>query len=285
MLDSKKRSLGKYPIKYSNIACFILFGVGLMFIIIAAYRVIDINSIGGIDAWGYKEKFINSDVSLIESLKLQDYEYGYGILIWLFRCLTSNYSVVQIVIYIIMFTALVSYLRYLTWNKTSFLMLIMLYSMYIDSFNIIRVDFAVFIGLFVYIFLYKGKIKTAFFLSIIATSIHMASLILFPLIGVYILFKKKETISLKKMIFFLILLIMIALIGLSLAGSFISGSRYNAYNYSEKEMATSTYLMIVFISSASIKKYKELKALNPIYDVFVKVLPFGLIVLPLQLYY
>lgn len=113
----------------------------------------------------------------------------------------------------------------------------------------------------------------------------MASLILFPLIGVCILFKKKETISLKKMIFLLIVLIVIALIGLSLAGSFISESRYNAYNYSEKEMATSTYLMIVFISGVSIKKYKELKALNPIYDVFIKVLPFGLIVLPLQLYY
>ena len=269
--------------KYNYIGKIWLFIIYIIYTFFTVFRVIDVG-IGGIDAYVYKLYFLGAKTSWIEAIEYQNYEVGYATIIWLFRLLTDDYRFVLFFLYTFMFIVLVVFVRYITFNMYTFLSIFLLLALIINSFNTLRVIIAVFIGMVVYIQLFKSKYLNSILLSIVAISIHISALILFPIISVHFIINKRKNISFKKLIFYVCSLSIITVVLMWLAKPIIMNSNYHIYN-NEGGIALQTYIMILILFLLSVLKYKQMVNINKFNKTLITILPIGLIILPLQMEY
>lgn len=271
--------------KYSIIGIFFLIISYSIFIWFSAFRVIDIGY-GGIDALAYKKIFYNASGNIIESINNQFYEPGYAIIIWFARTLSDNYSFALIIIYSIMFLFLKNLIKEISWSKYTPISIFLLLTLWLSSFNTLRVILAIFIATSVFILLSKRKYKSALLLTIIVISIHVSSIILIPIIFIVFTIEKKSKLNLSKLISLLLIFILFFLLSINIIESLLKGTRYEAYFYNEEIMlAWGTYLISFITFIFSLIKYKELIQLNKFNKVLVIILPISLTLIIIQIYF
>ncbi|WP_170169110.1 EpsG family protein [Mesobacillus subterraneus] len=267
---------------YNILGNYILFQSYLVFILFTVFRLID-EGYGGIDAMAYKLYFIGSEGTWIESLNFQNYEFGYATMIWLVRNFTDDYKVVLFLIYTALFLMLVKYAKYMTRNISTLFSLFLLLALIINSFNTTRVIIAVFIGLMVYILIYKEKYVKAVILSLFALSIHISSVILLPMIAISMMLRKKM--SFTRLIIWVLLTTILAFISINVVETIIGNGKYYVYINYKEGIALQTYLIIFIVFLLSVYKYRELIEINSFNKTLITILPLAFVIIPLQLKY
>lgn len=134
---------------------------------------------GGLDAPAYKEIYEYSGVGFEESLTLQFYERGYSVLVWFFSRYVGGYEIFQVFIYACMFLMFHYYSTKLNKSYYSLFSLILLIFFIVNSFNTLRVIFAVFLAISVLFFLSDKKYLASLALFLLSFSIHMSSFVVF----------------------------------------------------------------------------------------------------------
>lgn len=168
----------------------ILFLAYVVYIIFFTFVGIDLGS-GGKDALVYKNAFEHANLPLLESLKLQRMEWGYGFLIWLIRSAFSDYEVVLFVSFSFSFFAMLYFIKRIRWNIYTVLSYSIILILILTQTCLMRNILSASIGMITYVLLFEKKYKKAFVVATIAVSIHISSLILFPIIIMCILLDNK----------------------------------------------------------------------------------------------
>lgn len=267
--------------RYSTISLFLLSISCIVFVMFSSFRRIEYGY-GGRDAITYKNYFLSVNTNFVEALKIQNYEWGYSILVWIGRMITNNYSFFLLFIYSFMFIGVALFLKLGTWNKYYIFTIALMISLLLNSFNINRVILAVTIGLIVYKSLCEKKILRSFLLTILAISIHVSSVILLPCILLVILLKKQVKFNWKINLLLVFLFSMITIGTFKIFFGLIASSKYGIYDQSSS-IAWPTYIVIFIVFLLSVAKYKSMIELNSNNEVFIKILPMGLMVAPLQM--
>ncbi|MFC4025133.1 EpsG family protein [Oceanobacillus longus] len=268
--------------KYSLVGMISIIISYLIFTSFSVFRVIEFG-LGGNDAHNYKLIFNNANGNVIESLSIQPYEPGYALIIWLSRAISEDYRVALFIIYSIMFIFLINFIKYISWSKYVPISIFLLLTMWLSSFNTLRVILAIFIGTYVYSLLFKKKYNYALLVAIIATTIHTAAIVLFPVIAIVKIIENRAKFRPSKLIFFIIILSGIFLLSINIIEVFISGTSYELYiEYKEGAVALGTYIVIIISFVLSLIKFNDLVEINPYNKILVVILPIGLSLYVLQ---
>lgn len=268
--------------RYSPIGVVNLIISYIIFITFSVFRKIDVG-LGGMDAIGYKTIFNNAGGNLVDSLNRQFYEPGYAVLIWISRTISEDYRVALFIIYSIMFILMASYIKYINFNKYSFLSIFLLLTLWLSSFNITRVILALFLGTLVYTLLFRRKIKSALLIATLATTIHTAAVILFPIIVLVALIENRVKFKPKKLVFLIFLLTSFFLLAINIIDRIIIGTRYDVYlERAQGSMATGTYVIVAISFIISLFKFNNLNKFSSYNKTLIIILPVCLTLIPLQ---
>ncbi len=212
-ITSKKKS--KYQIAYYIFVCFLV----IFFLVYFSCRLIyanDSTSIGGVDAIIYKTRFENATGSFFESVKDQQYEFGYATIVYMFRQVTDSYVVYQVIYYLFLF-ALVFYILKLLRLKRgliSFVLIFVYISIpFFDSMNITRNMLAYFLSMLSIVLMYRKRTIPSLLIALFATTIHISAIILLAIyLTYYIICNSKR----KKLKYVYVLTIIISVIVLTI---------------------------------------------------------------------
>lgn len=152
--------------------------------------LVDGINFGGLDAPAYKEIYGNSGVGFKESINLQFYEKGYSVLVWLFSRYVGGYEIFQVFIYSYIFLVLYYYTLRLNRSYYSFLSLMLLMFLVVNSFNTLRVVFAVFVSLPILFLLSDRRYYSSLILFLFSLSLHVSSVVVFLFIFFHWLYSR-----------------------------------------------------------------------------------------------
>lgn len=212
---------------------------------------------GGNDSIVYMNRFLNSSRNIFVSLKNQGNEFGYGLLVFTIRFFTSNYTIFQIVYYLIILYLVLSILSDLPKNNKWYmyiLVMIFITLPIMTTINLMRNYLAYFITFYAYTCLIKGKRVKSIVLFIISVSIHIASI---AFIIVYFI-KEHKQINRRKLytrnIFMVLSLTIILLISIYAIKPILLNTKYYMYlDFGSLNIAYGiflerlTYLAIIFL--------------------------------------
>ena len=184
------------PYVLSKESIIILFLTYLVFVNFFVWVEIGENHRGGNDALNYLNRFLDADTSLIESLRKQNNEYGYGLFIWIMRQITDNYRVVLWILYSLMFACQFIFWKNLYWDGYTFLGCILLEL--VTLMCILRMVLCVHLSLLIYIYLSRKAYRKALLVSIVATSIQISGIMLIGIV-IFMWVRSKWRISKKHM--------------------------------------------------------------------------------------
>jgi hypothetical protein len=281
-VQNHELNASKLKYKFNVASGTILFLAYVVFVIFFTFVVIATGSEGN-DAIIYKTRFEQANIPLFQSLKLQNNEWGYGFLIWLIRAVFSDYKVVLFTIFSFTFCAMIYFIRQIKWTTYTVLSYSMILVLVVTGMCLIRNIFSVSLGMITYGLLYEKKYKKAFIVATIAVSIHISSLILYPIIIICIILDN-EKFSIKKLSFYIILSAIFLFILMGVASSLINGSKYSAYNATEG-VAIATYMMFFIVLFLSFLRYENLVARNQFNRTLLIILATGSLCLVMQLRY
>ncbi len=225
----------KYKIQYKTIYFLFL----LFFLIYFSCRAIYVDDgvhIGGADAIVYKGRFEEANLSLFQSIKKQEYEPGYAILVYIVRLFTDNFTVFLVVYYLIVFLLIGYSLNRINFKSgiVSFsLIFIFIVIPLFDSMNLMRNMLAYFIALSSFLKMSKRKYSSGIILALLATSIHISAIILVPVFLTFYILSAKSIRKIKNtQIGFLLCLVFIFLSiysAIFLLKPFILTTKYSMY--------------------------------------------------------
>ena len=251
-----------------------LIAISILLIYLYAYRTIDYHH-GGLDANSYKTFFEGN-------LSKEHFEIGFKILVKIVRLITNNYSMFLIVCSIIMLYCFFKFIYQIKASKYNYLLIITIISLFFESFNILRTVLAIFISLLIYKELNENKFFKSFLLAIICTSLHISSIILFPIIFANLLFKNKEKIKLASLIFLIIIMCLFTYFGCVLVGNYLLYTDYKSY-VNSGQLVVFIYLFLAVVFALSIKNYNKLINYNSINRIFIISISLSFIVFFAQL--
>ena len=260
----------------------ILFLAYVVFITFFTFVGIDAGS-GGNDALVYKTRFEQANIPLLASLKMQGMEWGYGFLIWLIRSVSSDYKAVLFVTFSFTFFSILYFIKHIKWNAYTVLTYPMILMLVLTQTCLMRNMLSVSIGMLVYVMVYEKKYRKASIFATIAVSIHISSLILFPIIVMCILLDN-EKFSIKKLSLFIILDVVLLFILMNVSSSLVNGSKYSVYNSTEG-IALGTYSMFLIVLFLGFFRYKNLVARNQFNRTLLITLATGILCIVMQLHY
>ena len=260
----------------------------LSFIFFTAFRVIDYNGIGGMDAKGYMLRFENANLPFMQSLVEQSNEPLYGLFVWIIRSISPDFHLFLIFYYTVIFILQIKLLsRIKITGITVISYFALCFTLILLSFCLMRNILAVFLAVLAYFYLDEKKYAKSFLWITIATLIHFVSIICYPAWLIYILSEKKDF-SLKKALWYWgILFVMV--ISLSSFAPFVLtfvDIKYVVY-LKEKEtdiiIALPTFIGRSYIILLSIWKFKALVRHNSINKIMFVVVLVNLLILPIQI--
>lgn len=249
----------------SNILAFLSF---LIYIYVAVNRPIEKNFFngnlqvfGGADAYTYRNYFYAANIPFFDYIKNYNGEIGFNFFLWIIFQIFADFKV-----FLFIFHSIIFYLFY--WNVKNQIVntlkykfyYILLFSIFIfTSFNTMRNDLATLIWMISFYYLKRSEYFKSSLLLIIASSIHYASLIGFPVIVLHYLYQSLK-LSNKTKIYFGIPLCIIAfyIITKILVTSYFVNSDYNVY-LNDDGLAINTYMYILMFIIIAIIKDKEIK--------------------------
>ncbi|AMC92902.1 hypothetical protein AOC36_02550 [Erysipelothrix larvae] len=240
--------------------------------------------LGGTDTWGYRNYFLSSRGSLMHGLTVQTYEKGYAFFVWFVRLFTTEYRVVLFLVHSFIFVSTVSFLKKIRFNKYSFITIMALVFLALDSINIVRIIVAVCISYYLYDALYQGRIYKALGIILLASSVHISAVILFVVYFIYIVKRYEKDFSLDKLMILTFVFMIGTFIAIHVMDSIINQTKYVFYDQDEG-IAFPSYIMFLGVFLVSIMQYKKLVKFDKINEVLIYALSVGLVILPLQYRY
>ena len=223
--------------------------------------------------------------SLQHGLSVQYYERGYAVFVWFIRQFTSDYRVLLLIVHSFIYISTVNLLKNFKYNMYTFIPVLALIFLAIYSINTVRIIVALSIFYWVYDMLIKDKVLIAFILALLAVTVHISALIIFPVGMVYLCKKHIKLFNLKKLWILIGAIMLLSFVGISLIKSLIEGSKYVIYA-GEGSIAIPTYVMFSTICFLTYHYYDELEAKDDhVVELLIYTLPIGLIILPLQFKY
>lgn len=281
-VQNHELNASKLKYKFNVASGTILFLAYVVFIIFFTFVGIDAGS-GGNDALIYKERFEQANIPLLESLKFQRMEWGYGLFIWLIRAAFSDYKVVLFATFSFTFFSILYFIKHIIWNAYTVLSYSMILILVLTQTCLMRNMLSVSIAMLIYVLLYEKKYRKAFIFATIAVSIHISSLILFPIIIMCILLDNKMF-TIKKLSFYIVLDAIFLFILMAVASNFVSGTKYSVYTATQG-VAIGTYSMFFIVLFLSFFRYKNLVARNKFNRTLLITLATGTLVVVIQLRY
>jgi hypothetical protein len=255
----------------------------LLFIIFTAFRLIENNGIGGMDAFVYKMRFENATGSLVQSLIKQGNEPLYGLFVWIVRKITSDFRLFLVIFYGIIFVIQIKLLSKVNiTNITVLAYFTICFLSILISFCLMRNTMSMFIASLAYLFLDKKKYKTALIIITMATFIHFSALICYPVWVACCSFDRNRFDLKKIVLFFCVLFLAAFAIRPYLSNIFIMVDiKYSVY-LNSSSLAVNTFLGRFYILLLSLLKWKVLVNHNHFNRIMFVVLLFNFLVLPLQ---
>lgn len=281
-VESHESNAAKLQYKFNLASGTLLFLAYVVFVIFFTFVGIDAGS-GGNDAIIYKERFEHANIPLLQSLRLQQNEWGYGLLIWLLRAITSDYRIVLFAVFSFSFFAMLYFIRHIKWTTYTVLSYSLILILLITGMCLIRNILSVSIGMIVYGLIYEKKYWKAIILATIGVSIHVTSIILYPIIIMCVLLDNKKF-SVGKLSLYLLLDATFLFLLMGVASTLVKGSKYAAYDATQG-VAAATYLVFVLVLILSFARYKNLVEKNPFNRTLLIILATGLLCLVMQLQY
>lgn len=271
--DLKKLLLQRNVLNFVSLILFC--SVVVLLIFLSSFREIgDYGThIGGYDAFGYKAFFLGK-------LTYTHFEPGYVLLNKIVRLFTGNYAIFLMLVSFFMICCMIKFLKEI--DNYNFFLVFLLLCTYFSSFNTLRTIMAIFICLLVITKLSKNNYFAAIILALLATSLHVSSIIIFPVILLNYLFKSSKKISYYKIIFLVILMSVCSFFVAYYSANYLSSTAYESYVNNGK-LVINIYLFAALIFALAIKKYEKLLTNNVINKTFIISLPIIFLVFPMQI--
>lgn len=276
LYKSSKNRNAVEPYVLSKESITILFLTYLVFVNFFVWVEIG-DHLGGNDALNYLNRFLDADTSLIESLRKQNNEYGYGLFIWIMRQITDNYRVVLWILYSLMFTCQFIFWKNLYWDGYTFLGCILLEIVTLTSMCILRIVLCVHLSLLIYICLSRKAYWKALLVSIVATSIQISGIMLIGIV-IFMWVRSKWKIS-KRHIILIYSFLICMLVGLLYCSEkIILRTKYWIY-VGEGGVAKGYLLILFIIIGAYYVRRKRYNKSLPQLALFVSILCTSLFVI------
>ena len=242
----------------------VLFGMAYaVYIVFALIRRIDAEY-GGIDAYVYMLDFQAINSGLFEYVSNSIFEFGYSVVAWLCKMLTSEFRVLLFVLHTVQYWMLISFAKSIEyWTYLSmFVFLLQL----VLSFCLLRNCVSVAIALYAYMFFAKGAYKKSVIFFLIALSFHSSALVMVLPCFFAVLMRSKKTslegrISKKdcsslKMLMIFVGISIGVLVAYSVAYNYLLTTKYRVYlgQNSSIGIAVLGFSLVVFLAVSSLKK-------------------------------
>ena len=251
-------------------------------VIIISFRLIEVQDgvrIGGIDSIAYKKYFeqaIQNDY--LQALFIQNYEIGYGSIVWILGGIVGDYKIYQIFIYSAIYLCFLFYAKQFKVNGHLFWSILLLSFMVVSSLNILRVTFTIFLGLWVLCFLYKNNYFAAILISLFAVSIHISATILVLMIAFFWIRNKIE--GAKYLLVYIFSLVIFSVIVSLVFSGLLEGTKWGAYVENEGEFSLNTFLVAALIIFLTYNRLNDFIAYNSFNKVLIFTLPTIFFVFP-----
>ncbi len=276
---NKKKKLREYIIYY-----FIIY---IILIIFSCFRTVGQN-IGGADSINYINMFENVQkpvFDIILTLKFSGNEYIFFYLLYLVRCITSDYHIMFFVLYSIIITSYIFFVHKEIHNVNDWGMLLLLILPYIMSFNIVRNCLAVSITIFAIYFLKEKKNKLFILFEVCAFLTHYTAVITLIFYFYYKIFANKLLHNKKIYIILLVISYMMTITFIPIAINLFLKSGYSGYVGSDISLFgyfAPKILLLICIYFFYDSLYKELENNNQI--IYLSYFSFLCLILPMVVY-
>ena len=277
----------RYRIKeYSSVFGFVTGASLLIYLSISIFLisfreigVIDGIIYGGTDAPAYLSIYNSANIAFLDSLLVQFYEPGYATIVWFFSSYIGGYEIFQVFIYAFIYGTLYFYLKFFKPNGYLLVPILMLSFMVVSSLNILRVTVAIFIGFYVFYFLFKEKFFKAFLISILAVSVHTSAIFLLIMLAFYLLFNKLGKINYWSV--YLLFLALLFIASFFVLPGLLSSHRLGVYNENEGEFSLNTFIVASIVIFLTFNRYKAFVDYSRFNKTLIAILPTIFFVLPI----
>lgn len=204
----------------------------------ASFRLVS-DTVGGADAYSYKDYFSVCFSSNLSSV-YTNYEYLFQLLTKSVRYFTSDYHIYFLVIYGFITFSIVYFINEFTPKKTSYCSYILIFHLFLRSFNTIRSNLAISLILVGIVLIHKNKRLLGYSILISSFFFHKSSILYILII---LLYKINSRYKIKLKYYFLLAVAAIV------AGSF--AQKFLVYGNSSLRTLLSKYIKGSYVSYAS----------------------------------
>lgn len=254
---------------------------GTIYICFAVFR--DTTSNPNLDIYYYNIYYNNADMPLTAYLASSTLEAGYTLLEWIIYQIFGDFKVLLLFAHILVYTSTLKLIKEVKLTSYTFVWIACLTLDLFTSFYLVRNSIAISIGIFVFFHLKKKKYIKAILLSLLAITIHNASLILLYLCVLVYLFNKRKMISKRKLFFFGCITVSSGFIlAPFLTRYFASNEKYFVYANSGA-IGIRFYLTAFIIWMLALTRINKVRTDKTLYKTALIWLTGVLILLPFQL--
>ena len=237
---------------------------------------------GANDAYAYYLNFTRAGCSLKYFMtEVTTFEPGYSLIVWIVRQVTSEYRFMLWIWHTLSFILIVGFYKKV-YLKTNYLFSVFVGLMSLMSqFNTLRMSISVSIALYSLISMYEKRWIKALIIILCAVSMHITALIMLPVLMVVFVTYNRNNYK-KSLVVILIALGIILAVGmLGLINRIALGTAKSVY-VGQSSIAWGTDLAIIVFSILCFAKFRQLKQLAGINEIFMVALPVGIICIPFQ---
>lgn len=258
--------------------CFLIFPF-----LVAAFRLITPEGIGGSDIIAYQQIFEDSNqlnISLIRVLLLKETEPLYKVLNFVVRKYTDNFRYLLIIHHAIILYCMMKFIQKF-FNKYCYSgILILTVIPFVYSFSAMRSSLAVFISLLAFTYYNKNR-KIAFLLVVISVLFHFTALILIPFFVLDWFFNIKMKQRKTWLLILTSIASVVAYIALNIGKSFLATTKYRPYLLQSMSIRGQLIIILLFVLCIIFYKdmayTKENRLLLNLIFYNVMILPFVLL--------
>lgn len=253
----------------------------LIVVLFSAFRRIGVG-IGGTDAMGYQLQFEGSTGTLWEQLiEFTGWEPLHAISLWIVRKFTSNYNVFLVLTYIILSFSLIKYAKMFELDKHYVLSTFALMLLFIDSYNIQRNTFAVFMSFYIIDAILHEKYKRATIITIVLTGFHFSAALYVLIVFAFWYIRYFQGNPRTKLLVYLVLSSGVAVFASILAPVILGKTRLSNYSSGSNvsyAMIMAFLLIVIFqkLFQEDICKNRNLDILTILYIGFMPMFVFQL---------
>jgi len=255
------------------------------FIIFAVFREIDFGGIGGNDTIHFQRHFENAYLPLTQFLHYQQFEPLYGLFVWLIRQISSDFRFFLTIYYLIIFAIQVKILSKIKITKITIITYFSIcFILILISFSMMRGILALFLTWFAYTSLNDKKYIKSLAWITVATLIHFAAAICYPVWLLCYLSDRKRFSLKRALIYWCFLFGLTFFLGRFVPNFlFFIDTRFYFYFDEDFNIGFNTFIGRSYLILLVIFRFNVLMQHNQMNRIMFIVLLSNLLVLPLQI--